>query len=86
MSVSQILDLRIVQPIKTMIPLALITLLILPLTVQNTANSQEADSDLSCKIDGVSLVVPWAVRFYICPASRLAILHLLSTKATDMRA
>jgi hypothetical protein len=72
-SVSQVLDLRLVQAVEAMISLTLITLFILPLTIRNTANGEDTDRDLASQVDSMSRVVLWTVRFYIRPVRLLVI-------------
>jgi hypothetical protein len=72
-SVSQVLDLRLVQAVEAMIPLTLITLFILPLTIRNTTNGEDTDRDLASQVDSMSCVVLWTVRFYIRPVRLLVI-------------
>jgi hypothetical protein len=72
-SVSQVLDLRLVQAVEAMIPLTQITLFILPLTIRNTTNGEDTDRDLASQVDSMSCVVLWTVRFYIRPARLLII-------------
>lgn len=72
MPITQMLDLLLAQPIQAMIPLAQITLPILPFAVCDTAKCKNADANLPCEIDCVASRVFRLFGAPVCPVVALA--------------
>jgi hypothetical protein len=63
MSVSQVLDLSLAEPIEAVIPLAVDTLPVLPFTIEYASSGQEEHTNLANKVDRMTGRIPLFLLF-----------------------
>lgn len=65
--VAKISDLILVQAVKAVIPSTEVSLLVLPLRVDDTSNGQDQNANLADQVDCVTSWVLWCVFRNVCP-------------------
>lgn len=70
MSIAKVPNLILIQSVQTMVPLSNVTLLVLPLRVQDTSECQNQYAALACQVDSMTSRILRRLLGNVCPCGQ----------------